>query len=367
MHEYSKIYKRTSSGKVQVWYMERDGEKYRTVSGQLDGKLVKSAWTVAKAKNIGKANETTPVEQALSEIDSKYEKKLTREYHKSVDDIDKKRYIKPMKAVNFEDIELDWDRPHVIQPKLDGIRCVIDRFGMKSREGKPIAGAPHIFSSLTNYFKSNPDAVLDGELYNHDLKNDFEQIVSVVRREKHTKETLEKSKKIVQYHIYDFVNENTYDKRYSMLQGVCDFSLYTRLVPSYTVESFDDIQRKHEYFVGLGYEGSMIRVLDSLYEYKRSKNLIKFKDFQDAEFTILDILEGEGNNSGMAAKIHCRTADDQNFYPNMKGSFEFCRQVLAEKHKYIGGEATINYFGLTKYGVPRFPRVKKLYRGGRDL
>ena len=108
------------------------------------GKLVRSSWTVAEAKNVGKANETTPVEQALSEIESKYEKKLSREYHKSIDDIDKKRYVKPMRAFEFKNIELDWSRPHVIQPKLDGVRCVIDKYGMKSREGKPILGAPHI-------------------------------------------------------------------------------------------------------------------------------------------------------------------------------------------------------------------------------
>ena len=187
----------------------------------------------------------------------------------------------------------------------------------------------------------------------------------MIRREKHTEETLAKSKKIIQYHIYDFVNGETYLERYNKLAVPCDYSNYLRMVASYTVDNIDDIQRKHEHFVSLGYEGSMIRVADSLYEFKCSKNLIKFKDFQDAEFEILDILEGKGNNAGMAAKIRCRTEDGKDFYPNMKGSFEFCREVLRKKDQYIGGQATVDYFGFTKYGVPKFPRAKKIYEGKR--
>lgn len=69
---FTNLYSRDSIGNIRIWYMEQDGNKYRTISGLLDGEKVASEWTVAFSKNEGKKNATTAVEQATKEIEAKY-------------------------------------------------------------------------------------------------------------------------------------------------------------------------------------------------------------------------------------------------------------------------------------------------------
>ena len=98
---------------------------------------------------------------------------------------------KPMLAHKFDDSRVDWSKPVYIQPKLDGVRCIIKRvsdfpdqeylasYSVKaySRTGKEFKNVRHITNALKGFFFHNPDTVLDGELYNHKLKNDFEKII----------------------------------------------------------------------------------------------------------------------------------------------------------------------------------------------
>ena len=74
---------------------------------------------------------------------------------------------------------------------------------MFSRNGKPIISAPHIIDSLRNLFVVNPDLILDGELYADKFANDFNTIVSLVKKTKPTDADLVESKKQIEYHIYD--------------------------------------------------------------------------------------------------------------------------------------------------------------------
>ena len=172
------IYKRTSSGKVQIWFMESDGDRYRTTSGQRGGKKVTSEWTVAKPKNEGKANATTAEEQALAEVSYAYTNKLDRDYRRELDSIDVETRIKPMLATKWADRKNKIPAMVHMQPKLDGMRCIASKSGLWSREGKPILGAPHIHEGLAEVFALYPNLVIDGELYNHELKDDFNKIIS---------------------------------------------------------------------------------------------------------------------------------------------------------------------------------------------
>jgi DNA ligase-1 len=65
------LFSRTSTGAIQQWTVQIDGNKFRVESGQQDGKKVLSEWTTCLGKNIGRANETSPAEQATSEAQSK--------------------------------------------------------------------------------------------------------------------------------------------------------------------------------------------------------------------------------------------------------------------------------------------------------
>ena len=85
------LYKKTTVGKIQTWQIIIDGNKFRTVSGQQDGKKVQNNWTVCEGKNEGKANATTGEQQAIKEAVAKHDKKLKSGYHLNVENIEKKR------------------------------------------------------------------------------------------------------------------------------------------------------------------------------------------------------------------------------------------------------------------------------------
>jgi DNA ligase-1 len=176
-----------SKGKIREWRIEIEGPKYRTVSGLKDGKQVNSEWKYATAKNEGRSNATTPEEQAKAEVQALYTNRLERDYHKNIKDVGKSRFFKPMLADEWGHRKDKIEYPVWVQPKLDGVRCIASKDGLYSRQGKPILAAPHILEALTPLFEINPDLILDGELYNHDLKEDFNKIISLVRKTKPNK------------------------------------------------------------------------------------------------------------------------------------------------------------------------------------
>lgn len=245
-------------------------------------------------------------------------------------------------------------------------RCISYKEGLLSRENREITAVNYIKDSLSTIFSQYPDLVLDGELYIHDKK--FEEIVSLVRPDKEKAEEGQP----VKYYIYDIIEESsTYTDRYKKLQELEKlFDNRLILVKSEKVNSLNEIDRLHDFYVEKGYEGAILRKGNSLYEQKRSDNLLKVKSFQDAEFTILDILEGKGNNKNIASKIKIQIdSDDVNsiVYPNMTGTWDFCKEVFNNKEEYIGGQVTVKFFGYTAEGSLRFPTVKALYKEKRDI
>lgn len=365
------IYKRDSKGQVREWRMEIEGDKYRTVAGLQDGQQVTSEWTVAEPKNIGRKNETTGEEQAQAEVASHYTKKLDVDYHKNIEDIDTPKIFKPMLAAKWEDraSKIDYSDPVFIQPKLDGIRCIVTRHGAFSRTGKSIVAIPHILEMLAPVFEEDSDVVIDGELYNHELKNDFNQIVSMVRREKLKPEDLELSARMVQYHVYDLPSmmHSPFSERLDGLIERCygsKFGGVIEVVNTREVASQDEVDESYGHYIQQGYEGGIIR-LNGEYEQKRSKQLLKRKDFDDDEFKILAIEEGKGNWSGCAKKLYIITAEGHECEATIQGSMDYCRHVLANSDSYIGKMATVRFFGYTPDGALRFPVAKVLHEDER--
>ena len=109
---------------------------------------------------------------------------------------------KPMLAYPVSATPIDYSKPVFIQPKLDGVRCLIQcdngQITAYSRTGKVWKNIDHILFNLKPFFHWNPNVVLDGELYNHDFKDDFESIISMVRKTKPTDEDRLKSRLNVQ-------------------------------------------------------------------------------------------------------------------------------------------------------------------------
>ena len=381
------LYKKTTTGKTQTWEIEISGNKFRTISGQQDGKKITNNWTVCHPKNVDKANATTAEEQALKEAEAKHEKKLKAGYHSNVKNISKKRFYEPMLAQDFKnknrnkEVMFSIDEsgvgaPVFSQPKLDGIRCIAMREGLFTRTGKEITAVPHIHEELEPFFEKYPNAVLDGELYNHAYKDDFNKIIHLVRKQNLTDEHLEESKKMIQYHIYDapvigngrwaMSEKDSFSDRTSTLDSFFHYLKYDNLNTKYedsiviveTIEIHgrEQLDRCYEDYIEAGYEGQMVR-LDGPYENKRSPRLLKRKEFIDEEYTILGYEEGEGNRTGTIKHFKFKNKEGREFSSNVKGTFEYLTKLLKTADTLIGKEATIKYFNLTPVGVPRFPYV----------
>ena len=279
--------------------------------------------------------------------------------------------IKPMLAYKVDKKPVDWSEKVYIQPKLDGVRCVIyvdDKENIRcfSRTGKEFHNLEHIKLSLNKFFfdYANVDVVLDGELYNHDLKDDFEKIISLVRKQKPTDADKAEAERLIQFHCYDYI-ETVMDKPYGYRsdQLACSdmYNYCIKYVETTLVNSKESAQLRHQYNLNNGYEGSILR-LDKPYQQKRSYNLQKFKDFSDTEATIIGYEEGKGKREGTLGKFLMQDDDGIEFgCPPGKGyNYKDLANILNNIHDYIGKRATFTYFERTQYGSYRHPLFKTI-------
>ena len=270
--------------------------------------------------------------------------------------------IKPMLAYKVDKKPVNWSEKVFMQPKLDGVRCVISKNGAWSRTGKPWLNIDHILESLKPVFKLYPELTLDGELYNHELKNDFEKIISLVRKTKPTAAHRAEAADLVQFHCYDFIGTDLlFASRMKFLSTAPLYSDCVKYVPTHSVATRDLANAIHANWLEAGYEGSILR-LDRPYEQKRSYNLQKFKDFHDTEATIIGYEEGKGKREGTLGKFFMMD-DDQNEFgcPPGKGyNYKDLADILNNIHDYIGQRATFTYFERTQYGSYRHPMFKTI-------
>ena len=281
-------------------------------------------------------------------------------------------HFKPMLAHKFDNKRVDWSKPVFIQPKLDGIRCIMKSDGCYSRNGKKFMNVQHLYTkTIKELFKQNPLLVLDGELYNHDLRDNFEKIVSLVRKQKPTPDDRKEARKLIQYHVYDYcmaVNNklnllesdmNRYEKR--MHQLVCSdmYGKHIRYVPARGVHSLDKAKEIHNDFLQQGYEGSILR-LDGPYKCGRSYDLMKFKDFSDTEATIVSWVEGKGKRRGTIGKFIAVDSDGIRFGMPVMDNFKKLQANFKAMQDWVGRTATFTYFERTKAGSYRHPLFKAI-------
>jgi len=364
MVPFKRLYKSTSTGAIQVWWMEVDGEKYRTCSGIDGGKIVTSSWTIVTGKNIGKVNETTPSQQAANEVVSSYELKVKKGYRDSPSLAVTNCRFQPMLAKKFDDYadKVFKFGPVFSQPKYDGVRCIAKRGTgvLLSREGNKLVSVPHIVEAVDRFFELNPEVqILDGELYTHELRDNFNKIISLVKKTKPTEDDVRESKKHIKYYVYDCICDDeslTFSNRFHRVSFVVPSD---HIVISQTNEVTDltNLDELYGGYLGEGFEGQIIR-FNTPYEQKRTHNLLKRKEFQDDEFKIVDITEGNGNGAGFAKRAICLLPSGQTFTADIVGNQEDLRNYLKRKDEFIGLMATVVFFSLTPDGVPRFPKLK---------
>ncbi len=362
-----RLFKKTSTGAIQQWDISVEDTTIVTTYGQVGGKMQTTRDVVKTGKNQGRKNATEADEQAMKEANNKWLKQKKSGYVESIkaaesgetDDIIEGGII-PMLAKNYEDYatKIVAEEEFAMQPKLDGARmiCVIEdgEVSLWTRTRKRITSCVHIEQQMKKVAAKMKlkNAILDGEAYNHDLKNDFEALMSAFRKDKPTPEALE-----LQYHVYDQVSDKCFKTRIGELSNLILFGgELIQLVDTQFSTNLADVLYTHNEFVGKGYEGVMIRALGRPYENKRSSQLLKLKTFIDSEFEIIDLEEGRGKLAGHCGAFVCKTADGKNkFNVKMSGDTAILATYWQNKEDYVGRLLTVKYQSMTKEQIPRFP------------
>ena len=374
--DFGKLYKITSGNKIYVWHIivSEEGKKVFEISshGEDGGKIIthKKEITVAKGKK-------TLLEQAIQDAKRKYINKKDKEcyIHSKKNLSDGSHFIvRPMLAYtfSFDDLKKRGKTikfPCYIQPKLDGIRCISylkdGNVIMESRKGVPFNFMDNIRTNLKKILSKNPNIYIDGEIYTDKIP--FEVISGIVRLKDPPSDIQKKNMNKLEYSIYDCIVKDDLDmifkNRYEVLNnliGVPSNKKFKTLSPVLTeiIDSPDKVRPKHNEYVAMGYEGLMLRNINSKYEIdKRSKDLQKFKDFREEEFLITGFHQGTGDDKGCIV-WECKTPDGKEFSAEPIGTRQYRRKLFKDGKKYIGNLLTVKFFEYTKDGVPRFPKGK---------
>ena len=262
--------------------------------------------------------------------------------------------IKAMLAHKYNEDKAHY--PAFIQPKLDGVRCLFTAKGAFSRANNQFMNVDHIEQALKPFFAKNPTAILDGELYNHGLKDDFEKIISLVKKKKPTDNDKAEAAELVQYHVYDVASMTIapYSLRFNFIQDLT-YTYPICKVDTQVALDFDEALKMHKKNLKLGYEGSIYRSFEGRYKGTRSWDLMKFKDFHDAEATIIGYEIGKGKREGTLGKFIMQDHEGIEFgCPPGKGyNYKDLANMLDNITDYIGERATFTYFERTKAGSYR--------------
>lgn len=345
------------TGKAKFWQgfavAQGTGAVTYTTHWQEGSVVQQSALTEVHGKNLGRANATTPHEQAIAEVKAAEAKQRKRGYaepgtHANI-------RLLPMLAHKFADKRKNATWPAFWQPKLDGFRALTDGTEFWSRRGErfPAACVEHLRVLL------GQTVLLDGE-FMVPAPYTFQDVKSFTSKPQPEQHLLE-------YHVFDFIPlsgshvELPYIERQVILNAFfrrTDLPPNVRQVRTEPVSMVSDFLRLHNEAVAAGYEGSIYRSETGVYQPKhRSPDLLKHKDFQDQEFPIDEVLEGTGKDAG-TAKFRCRAPNGRPFVVVPNGSYASRKQMWVEREHFPGKSLTVEFQNWTDDGVPRFPRGK---------
>lgn len=354
MREFNKtVYKKDSKGKIRMLNVSTDNGKLIQESGLLDGKKVLHE-SVSKPKNVGRSNETTSQEQAISEAESIIKKKLDKGYFGTVEEAQNEVVIMPMLAHTYSDKRKKVEFPCYGQPKLDGMRCLAHvkngEVNLISRGGKNLnANFPHIVAELTD-LKWHKDIILDGELYAHG--DDFQRNMELCKKYR-PGET-----EAVKLNVYDIVMDKSYEWRHDcIIEFLGDYNFeHLHKVNTYKLTNEDDLKELHSQNLEEEYEGTMVRWGKAGYKPNgKSNNLLKYKDFIDIALPIKDIIPNDKNPDHGTPVFHWPGAKNDEFNANTRLTHEMRVDLLKNKDEYIGQTAELRFPEYYNTGVPRFP------------
>ena len=374
-----RLYKLTSSGKIQTWMGVAIADEHYTITGYIDGKIGAGNPTKVKGKNIGRSNETTGNQQAELEIIAKATKKLERDGYKLSElEARNNKVFMPMLAKKYQDAKHKLVFPVAVQRKYDGVRCTSRvnyetihahsaiEISLDIRTRKNVKFPSRQTECVSNMFSLKQmfdyydftDCIIDGEFYSETLT--FQQVCGAARRETWEVGELSQLDQLC-YREYDFFDprhpELTFKERFNILKGLAGFTTpgKVEIVETYVIQTEDELTPIHDLFIDQGYEGLIIRNLDSVYAVdKRSSDLQKMKAFDDAEFEIIGAKQGSGNDAGCVV-WDCRMHDGKTFEVRPRGTVAERQEWFDHAPSYMGELITVRYFGFTDEGKPRNP------------
>lgn len=277
------LYTKSTQGHIQQWSCWADGAKVCIEYGRVGGSHVYKE-TVAKPKNVGRANETTAEQQALKEVEAKVTKQLNFKYYKTIKEASGYNSREPMLCSDYRNSPNKVKFPCYASPKLNGFRLLNDKgtHYAKSGETYDTSNAPHhlkkLFDEISNF-------KLDGEIYSHGMP--LQEIISAWRVPTLASERLK-------YYIYDIPNpELTVEKRLILLEnlGLLSFKDIT-IVKSTLINTQEEYDKYYSDALEAGYEGVVTRNCGSFYEFgKRSGDMIKRKPRPDSEAKVIGTTE----------------------------------------------------------------------------
>lgn len=378
---FDTLYGRDKNNKIKEWNIQvEDKEKFSLTTltyGYTGGRKTECVSTMQFGKNKGKRNETTHYQQSIMDAQSKWTKKRdTDGYTTSLDSGNLKITERvpliqlPMLAQEYKKHQKKVVYPCYSQPKLDGYRMVFNTTSgsphVTTRTGKEYS----IFKETQLYKRlceANLDVCLDGELYVHNADFTFERY-GVLRKQKNLTEEDVTTLNEIKYHVYDIIDETIpYSERLEKLrslpqiEGLC-------IVETVECKKKEEIDELHGKFVEDGYEGSIVRNKNGVYKCKyRSFDLLKYKDFDDGEYKIVDYTyekdtsNPNNTNEGNEKIIvwTCEINSGARFNVQSKGTKEERRVLYKEASNYIGKNLWVQHFGLTAEGIPRFPKTAR--------
>lgn len=338
------IYKKDTRGRIRYLTISTEAHIIVQESGVIGTNSPIYSRSHCEPKNIGKSNATTSSEQAIIEAEAKVKEKLRLGYFFTIaeaEGLGGKDFLLPMLAKDYKREFNKVTYPCYVQPKLDGMRALgSDGDQFMSRTGKSIDTIKHIKLP-------SEDTIFDGELYAHGIS--FQENMKLIK--KYRKYETEE----VKYHVYDLVMDAPFSERHRLLTALVDSEIYPNvlLVPTFIVNNQEEMLALHSKFISEGYEGTMIRHSEESYQVnKRSSQLLKYKDFIDETFEVIDIIPSEARpDQGV---VVC-TSPKGTFSCGMKFSHFDRKVMLARKEIYIGQKANIRFFEYTESGLPRFP------------
>lgn len=368
------LYHKGKSGATWQWKIWTEGDTIFTEHGQIGGTLQRTPGIKCEAKNVGRANETSPAEQAEREAKSMWTNKVERKYSETVADAQEEVFL-PMLAHPFKDpkkagvFSKKAKYPLDIQPKLDGARAMAFWDGahivLGTRGGKEWEAPVHIIRELEKIMPK--DMVLDGELYIHGVL--FEDIASW------TKKIYPETARL-EYHVYDMPLDENGNNRAWRVRRENLVKFFNRYAQSFKMvkhvpvagqaKNAQEVLEWEEAMVALGYEGAMGRNQDAEYLFgHRSHDLLKVKSSEDAEYKIVRFDHGVGKFE-RSVIWYCVIADGKEFKVVPKTTQEKREEYYRDGKKYVGQLLKVRYQNLTKDGIPRFPRGIGI-RDPRDL